>query len=184
MVVVLHPQFQAVTGRLERVKLRPHQKLLPHARPEPLHLAQRHRVLRPRHQMRHPVLRQLLRKAALAPPVRVLPPTIREHLLRRVVFPHRHPVGLDHRLRRRTAVELEVHDVARVVIEERHRVGILAAQPEREDVALPHLVRRRPLKIPRAHQVAAGLRPLVHEVRLVERPPDRLRACLEEKPPT
>jgi hypothetical protein len=183
VIVVFYPELQALPRRLERVELRPHQKLLPHRRPEPLHLAQRHRVLRPRHQMRHPVLRQLRGKPALAPPVEVLRTTVRQHFLRGRVFPDGHPVRFHHRFRRRTAVQLEIHHVARVVIQERHRVGVFAAQAEREDVALPHLVWRRPLKITRAHQVPARFCALIHQVRLVERPPDRLRARLQEQPP-
>ena len=133
--------------------------------------------------MRHPVLREFESEAALPAPVRVLPPPVRQHFLRGMVFPDRDAVGLDHRLRRRAAVQVQVHHVARVVVQERDGVGVLAAQPEREDVRLPHLVRRRPLKMPRAHQVAAGFHPTVHEVRLVERLTDGLRARLEEKPP-
>ena len=141
-------------------------------------------MLGPGDQVFHPVLAELGRKPARPPPVVVLWTSVAQHLFRGRVFPDRHPVGFDHALRRRAPVELQVDDVARVVIQERHRIGVLAAQFERKDVRLPHLVRRRPLKVARAHQVAAGLRPLVHEVRRVERLPDRLRARLEEKPPT
>lgn len=158
VVIVFHPQAQAFPRRFKRVKLGSHQKLLPHRGPEPLHLAQRHRVLWPRHEVRHPVLLQFDREAALAPPVRVLAAPVGEHFLRGRVFPDRHPVGLDHRLRRRRAVKIEPHDVARVVVHEGDHVGVFPAQPEREQIALPHLVRRCPLEEARPGDVPARLR--------------------------
>ncbi len=183
MVVVLHPQAQPLPRRFERVKLGPHQKLLPHRRPEPLHLPQGHRVLRPRHDVRHPVLLEFRREAALAPPARVLPPPVGQHLLRRGVFPGRHPVRLDHRLRRRAAVQVQPDHVARVIVQERHHVGVLAAQPEREQIALPHLVRARPLEEPRPGQVPPGFRRPVHQPRFLQPAPDRLRAGRQEEQP-
>jgi cyanate lyase len=133
--------------------------------------------------MRHPVLRHFRGKPALAPPVVVLRPAVSQHLLRRLVFPHCHPVGLHHAFRRRAPIEPKIDHVARVVVQERHRVGILPAQPEREDVRLPHLVRCRPLKVARTHQVATRLGPPAHQIRLVQRLSNRLRARLQEEPP-
>lgn len=184
VVVVFDPQAQALPCRLEGVELGPHQKLLPHAGPEPLHLTEGHRVLWPRHEVRDPVLLEFDGEAALAPPVGVLAAAVGEHFLRRGVFADRHPVRLDHGLRRRRPVQVQADDVPRVIVHEGDHVRVFAAEPEREQIALPHLVWRRPFEEPGPGQVAPRLRGLVHETGFVEPAPHRFRAGRQqEKPP-
>jgi len=57
-------------------------------------------MLRPRHEVRDPILLKFDGEATLAPPVRVLPAAISQHFLRRRVFADGHPVCLDYRFRR------------------------------------------------------------------------------------
>lgn len=181
-VVVTHPQLEALLALLKRVELGAHEELLPQARPEPLHLAQRHRVLRTRHQVRDAVLLQLTVKTALAAPVRILPAAIGKHLLGRLILGDCAPVGLDHRLRGRAAIQTQSGEVARVVVHERRDVGVAASQPEGEDVALPHLVRRGPLEEARPRHVARSARAGLLQPRLVQASTHRLRAHPDKKP--
>ena len=127
VVVVPYPLLESLLAFLERVELGPHEELLPQARPEPLDFAQRHRVLRSRDQVGDAILGQLAGEATFAPPARVLATAVGEHFFRRLVFADGAPVGFDHGLRRRAAVEAEAGDVTRVVVQERDDVGVLAA---------------------------------------------------------
>ena len=89
VVVVLHPQPHPFAGLLEAVELRPHQKVLPDRLPEPLDLAQRHRVMGLAAEVVDPVFLQLLLEPGLAAPGGVLPPVVGEHFLGHAVLAHR-----------------------------------------------------------------------------------------------
>lgn len=182
MVVVAHPELQPFVAFFEAIELGADQKLLPQARPEPLHLPQRHRVLRSRHQVRHAVLRQHPREAALPAPAGVLPAAVGQHFLRRLVFGDRPPVGLDHRLARRAAVQAKAGDVARVVVQESDDVRVLASEPEGEDVALPHLIRGGSLEKPRPGEVARMFLAGRLQPRLLQTSAHSLRAHTQQEP--
>jgi hypothetical protein len=96
------------------------------------------------------VLAQPLLEERLATPRRVLPPLVREDLLRR-------PIGCDapfERLEHQRALlvvrQYEAHQEARVVVHEGCQVEpLVPSQKEGEDVRLPELVRCRPLEAAR-----------------------------------
>ncbi|HSM89271.1 MAG TPA: hypothetical protein VLT56_04550 [Desulfobacterales bacterium] len=96
VVVILDPQGGALHRLLEAVKLRSLQELPQQRLPEPLDLAEGHRVVRPGPDMFDAVFLQLLLEAGLAPPVGVLPPVVGQHLLGDPVVGHRPAVGLKH----------------------------------------------------------------------------------------
>jgi len=146
VVVVLHPQPNPVPRLLEAVKLGAAQKVLPDRFPEPLDLAQCHRVMRLAAEVVDPVFLQLMFEPRLAMPSGVLSPVIGEHFLRDAVLTDRRPVDIQHMFRTLAAEQIQPNDVAGVIINEADQVCILAAQPKREDVCLPHLVGSRPLK--------------------------------------
>jgi hypothetical protein len=56
MVVVFDPEFDPFPCRFEAVELGAHEELLPDGGPEAFHLAERHRMLRPRLEVRHSIL--------------------------------------------------------------------------------------------------------------------------------
>ena len=146
MVVVLHPQPDSVPRLLKAVKLGATQKLLPDCLPEPLDLTQRHRVMRLAAEVMNMVFLELMFEPRLAVPSGILPPVVREHLLRDTVLTHRCAVDLQHMLGGLAAEQIQPNHVAGVIIDEANQVGLLAAQPKGEDVALPHLVGGRPLE--------------------------------------
>ena len=177
VVIVLHPQPNPLPRLIEAVELGSTEKLLPDRFPEPLHLAQRHRVMRLAAEVMDVILRQLLLEARLPAPGGVLPTVVGEHLLGHAVLRHGCPIDFQDVLRRLAAKQIQSHDVARVVIHKRNQVGVLAAQPECEDVALPHLVRRRPLEGTRLGWILRHfpLR-LRQQPVLMQRPPHGFRA--------
>ena len=146
MVVVLHPQPNSFPRLLKAVKLGAAQKLLPDCFPEPLDLAQRHRMMRLAAEVMHMVFLELMLEPRLAMPGGILPPVVREHLLRDAVLAHGGAVDLQHMLGRLAAEQIQPNHVPRVIIDEANQVGLLVPQPEGEDVGLPHLVGGRPLK--------------------------------------
>jgi hypothetical protein len=183
VVVMLDPEPDALARLLEVIKLRPPEELSPDRVPKPLHLAEGHRVVRPRADVRHPVLGHLVLETARPTPGGILAPVVGEHLLGHTKLPGRPPIDLNDRLRRLAAEQVNADDEPRVVVEEGDEVGIAATQPEAEDVALPHLVGRRPLKEPWLARVALG--PPHHrldELLLVQGSPYRLRTRLHEEP--
>jgi hypothetical protein len=96
VVVILDPQGGALHRLLEAVKLRSLQELPQQRLPEPLDLAEGHRVVRPGPDMFDAVFLQLLLEAGLPTPVGVLPPVVGQHLLGNPVVGHRPAVGLKH----------------------------------------------------------------------------------------
>ena len=142
VVVILHPLPYPLGCVLEALELRSDKKLQIDRLPEPLDLAQRHRMVRLRLDVMDLVFLELQLKAAVPAPARILPPVVREHLFRRVVLGGRPAVYLDNVLARLGAEKLEPRDVAGVIIDVADQVRIVAAKTEREDVRLPQLVRR------------------------------------------
>ena len=100
VVVILYPQRRALDRLIEAVKLRPLQKLPQQRLPEPLDLAQRHRVVRTGTDVLDALFLQFLLKPGLPPPVGVLPPIVGQHLLGNPVLANPAAVGLQHVLGR------------------------------------------------------------------------------------
>jgi hypothetical protein len=156
VVVVLHPQRQALLRILEAVELDPFEELAVDALPEPLDFPKRHRVMRPALDMGDPVLFKFLLEPGRSPPVGVLPPVVRQHLLRHPVFRNGAAQRLEHMLRRLRPVQPQPRDVAGVVVQVADQVGVAPAQPEAEDVRLPQLV--GPAALEKKKRGLAGLR--------------------------
>jgi len=154
VVVMLDPEANAIPCILETGELRAREELLPERLPKALDLAQRHRVLRTRLEVRHAILLKLRFETRSAAPRSVLPAIVGEHLLGRFELRDGLPINFDHRLRRWAAKQIRTHDEARVIIQERDHVGVASAEPEREDVRLPHLIGRGPLEEPGPSHVA------------------------------
>jgi len=94
VVVVLHPQPNPLAGRLEAVKLRPHQELLPDRLPEAFDLAQGHGMMRSALNVVNPILAQLRLETGGAAPTGVLAALVGEHLFGHAVLRHRSAVHL------------------------------------------------------------------------------------------
>ena len=94
VVVVLHPQPHPLAGRLEAVKLRAHQELLPDGLPEAFDLAQGHGMMRSALNVVNPILAQLRLETGGPAPTRVLAALIGEHLFGHAVLRHRPAVHL------------------------------------------------------------------------------------------
>ena len=129
VVVVLDPVADSFLSTLEGVEPRPLQELLPDRFPEPLDLPERHRMMRRAAQVMDPVLGQLHLKTRLPVPRRVLPPVVREHLLRHPVGAHRPPVHLQHVLRRLATENSEPRDNGVVFLDEDH---VMRVNPAKE----------------------------------------------------
>jgi hypothetical protein len=157
VVVVLHPQPHPLAGRLEAVKLRSHQELLPDRLPEPFDLPQGHGMMRPALDVVDPILAQLCLEAGRAAPTAVLAALIREHFFGYAVLRDRRAVHLQHVLRRLAAKHVQPHHVAGVIIEKADEVGVLASQAEGKDIGLPHLVGSGPFEEARFGWITLGL---------------------------
>jgi hypothetical protein len=156
VVVVLDPQRGSFHRLIEAVKLRPLQELPQHRLPEPLDLAQRHRVVRPGADVFDTAFLQLLLEAGLPAPVGVLPAVVSQHLLGNPVFGHRPPVGLQHVLGGLASIQTQRGDVSAVIVDEADQVGVVASQPNGEYIALPELIGPGTLKKPGLGRVLLG----------------------------
>ena len=184
VVVVLHPVADALPRLRERLETGPHQELLLQRLPEPLDLAQRHRMLRPAPDMQHMIALEFLLELRLAPPTGVLPPVVGQHFLRRAVGRHRFAVDLHHVGARLAAEHPQAGDVPRVIIEEPDDVRRLPQDRKVRDVALPELVRRGPLEPPRRRlRLPPGLRLVLGQPRVLQVLAHRLGAGLQTEPP-
>jgi hypothetical protein len=182
VVVILDPQCGAFHGLLEAIELRPLQKLPQNRLPEPLDLAERHRVMRPGADVLDPLFLQLLLKPGLAPPVGVLPAVVGQHFLGAPVLAHRPPVGLQHVLGRLAAVQPKCCDVAAVVVDEADQVSVVAPQPHGQNVALPELVGAGAFKEARFRRVLLRLDgALLHQASCRECFVNRRRAGAHQK---
>jgi hypothetical protein len=157
VVVVLHPQPHPFAGRLETVKLRSHQELLPDGLPEAFDLAQGHGMMRPTFEVADPILAQLRLEAGGPSPTAVLASLIREHFFGHAVLRHRPAVDLQHVLRRLAAKHVQPYHVAGVIIQKADEVGVLASQTKGEDIGLPHLVGSGALEEARSGRITLGL---------------------------
>jgi hypothetical protein len=184
VVVVLHPQPDPLPGRLEIVKLRSHQELLPDRLPEPFDLAQRHGMMRPALDVMNSILAQLRFKTRGSSPTGILTPLIGEQFFGHAIFGHRRAIDLQDVLGRLAAKDVHAHQVAGEIIHETDQVSVLAAQAEGEDVGLPHLVGRGPLKEARLLGITARFTlPLLQQLLLVERAANRLSAHRQKQRP-
>jgi len=149
--VVVRQVVHEALLRVDRVREhRPAEKLVPQCLPEPLDLAERLRMLRPTADVMDAHPRERLFELRLAPPHRVLPAIVGQHLARLAVRSNAVLERLHHQSRLLVVRERVPNDESAVVVHEHAHVKPLrAAQPEREDVRLPKLVRRRPLEPPR-----------------------------------
>ena len=157
VVVVFHPHRGPLPGRLERVELRTVQELLEDALPEPLDLAERHRMVRLALDVFYPVFLKLSLKLRVAAPARVLPPVVGQHLLWDAVFGHSPSIYIEDVVRGLADMEPQPDHVAGIVVDETYEIRLAATKPEREDVALPHLVGRGALEKTRTRDVPFGL---------------------------
>jgi hypothetical protein len=184
MVVIFDPGLDPLAGVLEGIELRPRQELLPDRGPEPFDFAQGHRVMRAAFDMGHAVLAQFGFEPRGAAPTGILPAVVGEHFLGRFELARADPIHLDHRLRGGAAEQVRRRDEARVVIQERDEIRILAPQPEGEDVRLPHLIGRRPLEETGPGEVAGARRAgCVEQAGRVQLLADRFRARLHQEEP-
>jgi len=87
------------------------------------------------------VLGQFFLELRLAPPARVLPPIVRQHLLRYAILARRPPVALHHVLGVLAPVNSQARNEPGVIVDEPDQVGILASELVNRDVALPELIR-------------------------------------------
>ena len=184
VVVVTDPEPDAFAGRLEALELSPGEEHLPDGLPEPLDLAQCHRMMRPGFEVVRAVLFHLGLEAGSPAPVDVLPAVVGKHLLGRLILTGCHPKHLQHVFRCVTAEQIGSHDETGVIVHEGDEVGVAATQPEGEDVGLPHLVGRGPLKETRAHHVLRSFGPsFLHQALSLERLAHRGRTGLQKEHP-
>jgi hypothetical protein len=166
MVVAVDEETQSTVAVREIRKHRAREKFLPQRFPESLYLPQRLRMLRPALDVPDAVAPKLLLECRLPAPHRVLPPLVRQDLLRRSVLRHRARQRLHHQFPALVMRQRPAHDETRMVIHEGTQIEpFVPAQQEGEDVRLPQLIWCRPLETPR---------PV-----LVRR---RWRACLWDQP--
>ena len=137
VVVVFHPQPDALPRLLEGGELRTAQELLPDRLPEPLDLAQCHRVMRLAADVVDVVLLEFHLEPRLASPRGILPPVVGEHFLGHAVFGHGAAIEFQHVLAGLAAEQLQPDQIARVVIHEANQIRLLAAEPDGANVALP-----------------------------------------------
>ena len=126
------------------------QELVPQRLPEPLHLAERLRMLRPAADVRDAVARERLLELRLPPPHRVLAAVVGQHLRRLSVRRDASLERLHHQRRLLVMRDRVADDEPAVVVHEHAEVQpLLAPLQEREDVRLPQLIRGRALEPPR-----------------------------------
>jgi hypothetical protein len=183
VIVELHPHPHPLLRLLEALELGAGQKLRPDRFPEPLNLAQRHRMMRLAAEVMDMILGQFPFKPRLAAPVGVLPAIVRQHLLGNPKLARRPPIDFQHVLRRLAAIQSQPHHVPRVIVHEPNQIRVLPANADRADVALPHLIRSRPLKETRLGRIPPGFAPrLLDELFLMQHPPHRLPTHRQQVP--
>ena len=146
VIVILHPPADPFPRLFERPESRLDQELLPDRLPEALYFPERLRMMRAAPEVVHPALGQFLLKGCLAAPVGVLPPVVRQHLLRRPVGTDPAAIHFQHVVRRLAPEHFQGRDVTGMVINKPDEVGVFAPELEGEDIALPHLVGRAALE--------------------------------------
>lgn len=106
VVIVFDPEFDPLSSHFETVELGPYQKLLPNGRPEPLDLAQGHRMLRTAFEVSDAVFLEFGLETADAAPGRVLTTVVSEHLFGRLILADGDPIHFDDRMGRWTAEQV------------------------------------------------------------------------------
>jgi hypothetical protein len=124
VVVILDPEFDALTGGVEAVELGANEEVLPERGPEAFDLAEGHGMLRTRFEVRHAILFEFGLEAADSTPGGILAAVVGEHLLGRLELADGDAIDLDHRCRRGTAEEIRAHDEPRVIIHEGDEVSV------------------------------------------------------------
>ena len=149
VIVISHPMIQPLTRVSERSKHSLFQKLAPDRLPEPLDLAQGHRVLRRRPHMLDTALFQGLLELGLTAPGGELAAVVTEDLARCTPLADRPFNHFHHRSRGLLAEQSPAHHVPTVVVDDAHQIDLVhALEVEREDVDLPHRIGYRTLKAP------------------------------------
>jgi hypothetical protein len=148
-VIVLEEEAHPALAVREIREDRAREKLLPQGLPKALDLAQGLGMVRPALDVPDAVPAELLLKARLPAPGRVLPPLVGQDLARGPVVGDPARQGLEDQGRPLMVREDTGHDVARVIIEERrHPDALVPAQAKGKEVRLPELVGLRPLEAP------------------------------------
>jgi hypothetical protein len=138
MVVVADPVIEALAGVGERSEHRVLQKLGPDRFPEPLDLAQGHRVVRGRAHVADALTLEHFLKLGLPTPGRELPAIIGKDLTRRAPLADRALHHLKNGLGGLLAEQAMADDVAGMIVDDTDQVyRIHALQFEGEDVDLP-----------------------------------------------
>jgi hypothetical protein len=141
VVVILHPLPDTFLCVLKTAELRTAQKLQEYRLPEPLDLAQRHRVVGLRFDVVDTVFLQLRLKPAGPSPRRVLTSVVRQHLFRRVILRGCPAVHLDNVLRSLAPEQIKTRDIPGIIVDIPDQKGVPAAKTKRKYVRLPELVR-------------------------------------------
>ncbi len=180
MVVVVDPVLQPAAGVRERGEHRLLEKLPPDRLPEPLDLAQRHRMLRGPAHVLHALLAQHLLEARLPAPGHELTTVVGEDLAWRTPLPDRALQHLEHRVGILLPEQTPARQVARVIVQDADEVDrVHPLELEREDVDLPHRVRARALETPDPRRAASRLRRWMAQARLVDHRAHLLRADVD-----
>jgi hypothetical protein len=184
MIVIANPETDPFPCFLQPLKARMAEELIPDALPEPLHFAQRLRMMGRTANVMDPITLQFFRELALPAPTGILPPVVRQHLPRHSVFGYRATVCLDDLLGPLASEQSPADNVSGMIVQEGDQVGVALKQPKREDIALPELVRLGPFEV---LDLRLGLPPLPlrlgRQVLFFQRPADGLRRCLDPKQP-
>lgn len=130
VVVVFDPEADPFPGRFEVFELGAHEELIPDRLPEPFNLSERHRVMRRRSDVMDPVLLELQLELRLAPPGRILPAVVRQHLLGDAILGRGAAIDLEDVDRRLAPEETQSDHVSGVVVNKADEVGVLSAEPE------------------------------------------------------
>ena len=153
---------------------RPRQEFLPQRLPEALDLAHGLWVLRPALDVPNPFSPQLFLEFRRPAPRRVLPPLVRQDLLRRSVGGDAAPKSLHDQGRSLVVRQGKRNQVPRVIVHEGRQVhAVVAPQKKREDVRLPELIGLGPLETPwRMLACRRRRRSLLEQPFLVQDSPD------------
>jgi hypothetical protein len=142
MIIKVDPMIDPLTRVGERCEVCLFQKLPPDRLPEPLDLAQRHRVVRGTAYVRDPLLFEHPLKTRLTAPGDKLPPIVAEDLSRRAPLPDRPFEHLEHRIGTLLAEQSPAYQEARVVVDDPDQVhAVHTFELEGEDIDLPQRIR-------------------------------------------
>jgi hypothetical protein len=118
VVVAVDEKTESAIAVREIRKYRAREKFLPQRLPESLYFSQRLRMLRPALDVPDAISPKLLLECRLATPHRVLPPLVRQDLLRRSVLRDRTRQRFQHQFPALVMRQRPPHDEARMVVHE------------------------------------------------------------------